>query len=263
MGVRIFSRWFLASAFFLAGAFGCVAEDSEARAWVERMARTARDQKQWPEGSFRRVVSYEWLARDGGVRERASREFDCAFGPDGIAATLTRVDGRAPTAKEIKRESGHKKRGRHAPGDASEDEPEWADEKWIGRFEYFLEGFADHQGRRQVVVRFAPKDAETTGSSATKLIAALSGKLYIDAEDAGLSRIEARLSHPVSLGGGWVGRVDHIDAEIAQQRVAKGVWLPGWIRLDASGRRLWNSFRLHVDVSHDAPRVGKTDTTPH
>jgi hypothetical protein len=161
---------------------------------------------------------------------------------------LIEVDGKPPDAKEREKERKRQKefreeRAKKARGEKSDDERVAFDKDLIDRYTSTVERVAELNGRRTYVLRFEPREG---GLPVRKRIDhALNnsaGRLWIDAEEFGVARVEFDLLRPVKFWGGLIGAIRDVDGRIEFTRLAGGIWHPNHMELRMEGRVVWNSL---------------------
>ena len=78
---------------------------------TEAEARLQEDMEHWGKLEFRRQVTRRFIGEDGEVTQQLDYDLWVRPTAKGFDEELRRIDGREPTAKEIKE---HRKKGRHA-----------------------------------------------------------------------------------------------------------------------------------------------------
>jgi hypothetical protein len=122
-------------------------------------------------------------------------------------------------------------------------------------------GWLGHEqldGRSVEKLLLDPKAVAATGSVATELLAASRLTLWVDAETAGVVRLDAELVRDLLFGGGLLGKIDKGGrVHIEQAQIAPGVWLPTQTRYDVQGRKLFSHQQIYRRIeARDFRRVG-------
>lgn len=231
-----------------------ITADAIVEQWIARI-RNASQRASSTEITCRRLTSMETLDRQGELRERQVKEHRVRFQGLTHHAELVTVNGEPPTAErrkaEQERESEQQRRyteRQTGPG------MEYLDEALLRKFQYALEGEEDLGGRRVYRLRFTAADDSPNARLADRVIRRMSGRLWIDAEEAELVRLEARLADRLTLGG-IVAALDRLDLTLERRRLTEGQWFNTALRAEAAGRKVFNRFhgRLQVDQTDFEP----------
>lgn len=210
--------------------------------------RTTYDKEGRPKEIHRRL--FYVLAGEGGSRD--SRE-------------LVEVDGRAPTADEV-REAAEEDAKRHRrveeraarrasspPKVSGDDDDPLLDDRRLseilGRYELQFVGEEVADGRPVYVLDFVPRPGIPTRSFAERALASMVGRAVIDASDLQILSLEAHLTKNFKVAGGLVANVKEARVVYRAIRLDHGSWFPCRVDLDVSGKtvlffRLASGFRF-------------------
>jgi hypothetical protein len=101
-------------------------------------------------------------------------------------------------------------------------------------------------GSRQIVYSFEPKaPVQRHGDLNGRIAGDMKGKMWINPDDAALTRIEFTSVSSLSLGMGFLGNVKDFQGHIEQTKMPGDVWLPSHQEFVAQGRQLVSGFRIH------------------
>src|SRR5690606_7060438 len=89
------------------------------------------------------------------------------------------------------------------------------------------------------------------GPMADRILARLAGRVWIDAADFELARVEARLQRPLRFWGGLVGSLDELDFDLTRVRLADGTWVNATLGSHAAGRKAVVPFRARMAVEQE------------
>jgi hypothetical protein len=115
------------------------------------------------------------------------------------------------------------------------------EEDLIKRFEYTLLGREMVHGRPAFVLRFKPRQNLPVKKIQDRVINRVSGKVWVDAEEFEIARLNFWLSGKVSFGMGLLGAMQELDIWIERVRLDAGVWLTGYTGGLINYRQLFNS----------------------
>jgi hypothetical protein len=163
---------------------------------------------------------------------------------------LIEIDGKPPGAGERERERKRQaefrqERAKQARGEKLDEEDERVgfNEDLIERYTSTLERVAELNGRRAYVLRFEPREGELpVRKRIDHALNNSAGRLWIDAQEFGVARIEFNLLRPVKFWGGLIGAIRAMDGRLEFTRLEGGVWHPTHMEVRMEGRVLWNSL---------------------
>lgn len=222
--------------------------------WVERVQSADR---RLPAEKYRcrRLTTIEELNSQGEVVERKTKEHRVVQEPGVSRVMLVRQDGREVATSQAREEERREKDQRRQYAErasARRRGMEQVDEALIRRFQYVLEGFDRVDGRPVHVLRFQPDPGAAGGDTiADRALGRLAGRVWIDAEESELVRLECSLISPLNLFGGVVGTVDRLDLLIWRQRLPGGTWVNRSIHSRLEGRKLVSRFRARMRVEQE------------
>lgn len=205
-----------------------------------------RDLEVWRRFAFRRQVVRQRLDDRGEVALRQDLVFRVEPAVDGFDETLVAIDGRAPSAREI-REHRHEARfTRHY---------DHAREGKLGGvlgfgeldFGYIFRGLHYRYAGRETTaggiachrLAIEPLTGDAAVGAADPLAAATAGDLWLAVDGLHVVRASTRLTRPVRQG---LARAERLDLDFEAQRV-EGAWLPRRIELRSA---LGGLLRLHA-----------------
>lgn len=203
---------------------------------------------------LRRTVTEE-LTAEGGVKSRKEREFEVELIGEKQHLHLLRLDGRLPNDRETKRETGKetemKKKYGERQDKARSHGPDFIDERIVQRYHFVTNGVETIRGRKTFVLRFHPKVGLEAKETADRALNRLAGKIWIDAEEFELVRLDAHLDQPLTMMGGIVANVERLEFEIDRERLADGFWFNTHFGSYAEGRKLFSGFRAKTRIDQD------------
>lgn len=129
----------------------------------------------------------------------------------------------------------------------------------LERFRFALAGAESIEGRATWVVDFEPaSDRLPARSLKDRFINRTAGRLWIDQEEAALTRAEFRLTTPISVAGGLVGALKSCAAHLERQRTPDGLWYPRLVTWEIEGRKFFSTRRMeHRDEITDVRPLGQ------
>ena len=192
--------------------------------------------------TFRRDAEVEQLDGDGRVEERQRRTYEVVLLDGDNFDRLVSVDGRPPNAEEQEEERRREREFRERRAERArkgEDGP-FFDKELADRFTFEVVGRETIAGRPAFAVDFAPDQRKDLPEEEDedRFLNALAGTIWIDAAEAAIVRIEARLIRTVRFGGGLLAYFKKVSLRFEMRRHADGAWLPHLARSYAWGRSL-------------------------
>jgi hypothetical protein len=178
---------------------------------------------------------------------------------------LLKVQGRALSAEELAREDAKEEKFRQRF--VSADRKKLAAQReglvtpeLLDRYDFVVENRAVLSNRATLVLSFKPKTANLSSNKLMdKLLNRMTGKLWIDEEDADTARIEVRLIEPFYLGWfGWLGSLTRFDLTLERQRMPDGTWINAKQAMLIQCRKMTALLRFkHTEDSSEFKKVAR------
>ena len=214
------------------------------------VARAKWQQEQGREAAFRyryrnRRTKLDSSGKPASTEERLYRVYPLDGEP---YYELIEIDGKPPDAEEREKERKRQaefreKRAQAARGEKSDDDRIAFDQDLIERYTSTIEGITGINGRRTYVLRFQPREGDLpVRKRIDHALNNAAGRLWIDAEEFGVARVEFDLLRPVKFWGGLIGAIGGMDGRLEFTRLEGGVWHPMHMEVQMEGRVLWNSL---------------------
>jgi hypothetical protein len=260
---------------------------------ARRVVRNQRAmEKRWGGSTYDVIDVRTTYDREGRPKEIHRRLYYVLAGEGGHPDTrdLVEVDGRPPTAEEIReaaaedakqRERIEARKARRASpppttSDDDNDDPMFDDHRLsevLGRYQLRFVAEEVAEGRPVYVVDFSPRPGLPVRSVVEKVFASMAGRAVIDAADLQVVSIEAHLTKSFKIGGGLVANVKDARMVYRAIRLAPDSWFPCRVDVDVNGKaillfRIASEFRFEFG----APRsfhveeeavVGGPASRPH
>jgi hypothetical protein len=222
-------------------------------AWLEAQDRGG------PRHALRRVSHVQKLDDEGKVESEEILVYE-----------TTRIDGReyerlvtkngAPLqGDDLRKEEERERTSRGAAqGRQPDDNSVTLDKSLMDRFRFELVGSETIAGRPTWVLRFFADASKTLPDerAADAALNALQGRIWVDAEEAALVRIEAALAHTVRIGLGVLAMLKKATFRLDLRRNESGVWLPRSMDSYLWGRTLLfkpirqREYSVYSDLGH-------------
>lgn len=213
--------------------------------WAERQEEQGFEEQL----SCRYVSVKEGLDENRQVKSREVRLYKVYPIGDELYYELVRIDGRPLSEDEVRKEA-EKKRKFIEESRSSDDKKKKKDEErvkfndeLISRYRAEVVGREAVNGRPAYIIRFEPKSGNLPVRR--RIDHALNnsrGKVWIDAEEFGVARVEFELIEPVRLWLGILGKIGDMDGRFEQVRLKPGIWFPKTMSFYLKGRALFKSF---------------------
>ena len=162
---------------------------------------------------------------------------------------LVKVQGRELTAKELEKENERetafrqkithvdlKKKAKRKEGLATQE--------LVDRFDFKVTGREMIAGRATLVVTFAPRSGAPDKTMEDKVFQHVSGTVWVDEEEAELTKLDAAVRGPIPLGWfGAIGSLNKFQATVERQRMPDGVWVNLKSNFLIVARKLFSTIR--------------------
>lgn len=231
---------FLLLAILLGGSVALRAAQPDVAAIVRKLAECSADSRIV---AAREAIAYaresrvDYLNEADEVKKRVVRKYLVA--PEGgkPVTRLISVNGKPAGEHDDEhrskaRETGEKSRSLTLSEDL------------LNRYEFRYGGEEMLGGRKAWMLRFSPKPGVETDGFFERLLGAMSGILWVDAEEGQLAKAEVYLGRKVSFFGGIAGAIERMDLTFVQKRIEPHVWLGESAFIDFSGRKLFSAMRF-------------------
>ena len=164
---------------------------------------------------------------------------------------LVKVQGRELSPAELEKQNQREERFRQkitqvdVKKKAQKKEP-WVTPELMERFEFQVTKRETVRGRSALVLAFAPKPP-AGDSIQDRLLARVTGTIWVDEQDHEIARVETRLKESLSLGWlGVIGSLTRCDLTLDRARMEDGVWVNAKHTLWIVARRLFSSMRVRT-----------------
>ena len=214
----------------------------------------------WTEGNnpqadytFNQLSRREKLDGNGAVKEKDEKLFEVFYIEGLMYRRLVKRNDQPLSAEEVRREQQRERdfrqqvperKRRKAQGPQQDDVT--LNEDLIGRYSYDLVGQETVHGRPSYVVTYQPRsDDLPIRRRIDRLLNKVAGKIWIDAQDYEIVRLEIHLAgNKVTMWGGLLASVRKLEGEFEQMRTDEGVWFPFRIQGYLDARVLVTNYRL-------------------
>jgi len=209
----------------------------------------------------RRVTLTEELDHNGKVTRTKTRELQVAS-TNGVETVRPWKGGSETAAEPDDEEVDVEERKPKGKGRSKAGRKERKESKELGgevfrQFQYALEGEEVVRGRTNFVLRFSGKPGLSGGDMGERLIRSFQGRLWIDATDFELSRVDAHLTRSFEVLGGIAASIQKFDFQMERQPIAEGLWETGLMATEIQGRKVFSSIRSRYRMEQDRFEGGR------
>jgi hypothetical protein len=193
---------------------------------------------------YSKVMVTEELDTSGKVKNREEKVYDVVFDSGATTQNLRAINGKSvatavkkqpETETKIYKSFGSSKSGR---GDRRET---LLTPDLVARFDFTLVGQAPMNGRPAFQLVFSAKTNAAAGKHfVERILARVSGTVWIDAEDYEIARADLRLNSSVDVFGGVLGSLKKMAVSLIRSRLPDGQWLSTGSTGDFQGRKLFD-----------------------
>jgi hypothetical protein len=225
------------------------AADEVIRKFVERVAAGVTNPAAGPFVIYRTNITEEF-DRKGRLEEREELLLRVTVEDGAQGVELLQVNGRAPTEKErerhLKRFGGRRENStRRERPDRSKQLDAYLNMEVLGRYVFTVESREEVAGRPCFKVLFKPGGREAKADKLfERVLDALTGIFWIDAQDYQLARADIQLGEKVSMWGGVLGGLEQLRLQVDRARDATGRWRDQAVEARFVGR----AVTRHIDV---------------
>jgi hypothetical protein len=215
----------------------------DAKTILEKMivqADSSEAKKAEAEFSYSRQTLVFFFDEHGKVTRKRDRLYEVVPVDGEPMMRLVKVNGKWVGPDKAERKNAYSQAGNNARKlEINED--------LIIRYDFTFEGEEQFDGRPVFVLSFKPKaGTESDDGFFGKLLSQLAGKIWVDAEDHQLARLDVKLLQKVNFFGGIAGAIERMDLKLARQRVAPGMWLNRNSVIDLEARKLFSRMKMRV-----------------
>ena len=117
----------------------------------------------------------------------------------------------------------------------------------LERYDFTVVRGEPYRGRNATVLEFKPKSNNPEENFQDKMYNRIAGKIWVDDEEAEISKLDAHLTEEVSLGWlGMLGSLKNCDLVMERQRMPDGVWVNAKHTLYIVARKLLSTSRYRA-----------------
>lgn len=209
----------------------------------------------------RKTVFIEQLDKTGEVEDSESKTYEVIYYPGKHLERLIFINGKAPPESVRKKEEAKVKRFQQSLAESSDGRDrdrfdDFVSEKVANRFDYAVTGREWIAGRLAYIVTFQPKPGPLPEKELQdRLINRLVGKVWVDAADAEVVRMDVKLDSEIELWGGIVGVLRAMNVTILRGQLPDGRWVVNGFAGAFTGRKLLAAMNTRVRTEYSEPFV--------
>lgn len=204
----------------------------------DNMARANRDQHRYAYKERRTELHTNPFGRLG-TGDKVVYEVTPGPAPNTTFRKLLERNGKpVPDSQPEKREARIRTQGPSSVDDT------------VATLQFAIERRDTLDGRRAIVVRFAPRKDANPQTREGKLAKGFSGLIWVDEAAREVMKVEATAIDDLSYGLGLLARVRKGGVvTLLRERIDDHIWLPTSIRFKADGRALLSIRKLNIDFA--------------
>ncbi len=206
----------------------------------------------------------EELNADGETVRTTEKLYDVVLIHGWPFTRLVKIQGQDLSPEEIERQNEREQAfrtkiaGRDPRRMAEKKEP-WVSSELLDRFDFTVLSNEVRRSRNTFVLRFKPKSGNAEKSVQDRILNRLAGRIWVDAEDAEVARLEVHLTEEFSLGWlGILGSLKACDLRVERQRLPDGTWVHKKNSLFLLARKVFSPMRIRsTEESSDFVRTAE------
>lgn len=187
--------------------------------------------------AYTRESRVDYLDDADRVKKRAVRKYLVSPVNGEPVTTLLSVNGKPANEDDDQRRSRARETGDRTRSLSLSHE-------LLSRFDFTFAGEEMLAGRKAWMLRFLPKAGVEAEGFFERLVGAMSGILWVDAEENQLAKAEIFLARKVSFFGGIAGAIERMDLTFVQKRFEPDLWVGESAFIDFAGRKLFSAVRF-------------------
>jgi hypothetical protein len=190
------------------------------------------------------------LDGSGRLKERKEKVYQVYFADGTTHLKLLSVNGHAPEAAELRKQSENDSNTRQIIGSKSgksrgESRDNFLTPELVARFHFRLIDQQPINGRIAYQIAFEPKHpTPPVHRILDRLVDRMSGTVWIDAQEFEMAQAQVHLGSEIDLLGGVIGSLKKLAYTMTRTRVSDGVWFNTFSSGDFEGRKLLDSMRI-------------------
>ena len=253
--VRCSNYRFCVLILFLLSSVGELVFGAETSPTAEELIQKAVERTQSSEASaspdinYTKVTLTEELDSSGKITNRKEKIYNVCLRSGLSQVTLVQVNGRAPAEsdrrQQTENETSLRKLLGQPKGAKGNNQGNFLTPEIAARFDFSLTGKTNVNGRAAYQLSFQPKKPEPpVHRMVDRLLNRISGKLWIDAQEFEIARVEVFLRSEVNLLGGVIGCLKKLAYTMVRTRTDDGLWFNALSSGDFEGRKLLDSTHI-------------------
>lgn len=230
---------------------------------VVARSKFERTQNTLAQFTFNKVRVLEEFDSKDKVSDRKQSRLECFPINASPYARTVEKNGKPLTDKERMAEEEREAAVRAGKRPARSPEATKRDKEWqftdemLTRYAFKVTGQETVRGRPAWVVEFEPRSKDLPVKQVTDRVAnKVAGKVWVDAEDWEVARLNLWLTEELTFIGGVAGVLRKFELLLDRSRIEPNAWLPTVINFEMAGREFLVNKRLHYrEEARDFKRV--------
>jgi hypothetical protein len=199
--------------------------------------------------TYTKLTITEELDGAGRLKERKEKVYRVFFQNGSTHLKLLTVNGRAPGAADIRKQSENDSNTRQIIGSKQgktvENRDNFLTPEMVARFKFKLIDREEINGRTAYQIAFEPKQPNLPARRMLdRLLDRMSGTLWIDTEEFEMAQAKIHLGSEIDFLGGVIGSLKKLAYTMTRTRVGEGVWFNTSSSGDFEGRKLLDSMHI-------------------
>jgi len=218
---------------------------------------------------FDKLTVLETLDGSGAVKKVKEKKYEVSLRHGMTHNRLLEVDGvplgpaesAAQSEKEKKwRDTYSATKGGASAADRADDV---LNERLFSRFRFTATGEERVRDRNCVVLEFVPKTGDLPDERLVdKIINLMGGRIWVDVEEAEITRAEAETRGGLKLWGGVLGSLESFRIHVDRERSPLGPWFNRHMEVAVRGRRLFTTMNMRVREVGERLRRAEGEASP-
>lgn len=228
------------------------------------MQQAQRAERTRPPYAYSKISVVEEIDGKGHTKDRKEKVYDARVEAGLTFLKLVKINGQALSASALKKENDKENEQRQKISQkksarGGDDRENFLTPELVGRYKFRIQDTPVINGRATYLLTFAPKSKDLPVNEITDhLVNNLFGKVWIDAQEFEIAKIEVRLQSEVALWAGVLGNLKKFTFVLERTRLNDGVWFNRVSSGDFEGRKLIESVRIKThSESKDFAKLDK------
>ncbi len=207
--------------------------------------------------TYLKLYVMEEMSDKGKVKSREAKLYEVHLDQGRVAMKLLEVNDAAASLTQVRQDASESSDldSKEAKAPKGEERSVALTSGLIEQYRFTVAGRDRVNGRLAYELAFEAKDNLPARDMRERFLRALTGRVWVDAEDFDVVRAQVHLRSPVTLWGGVLGALKRFDYSLERVRLEDGTWFNRVSHGDFELRKLIFSrhFRTHSEWGVPAP----------